>query len=175
MWQTAIVLLTDLSDDDQEEDDRRIAFLSVVIRQHPEDRQLILKEFVLRLIQAGAYRRALDELDLYLPLFPFHDNPVMHTYAGLLALYLSQPTQGTRDDAQQGKQWNAGLISAARAHFERAKWIDPDNVVATGFLEQLPNITQFTETQQAPESDDEGADQSMEIDDVSRRRKRIKT
>ncbi|KAH9844087.1 uncharacterized protein C8Q71DRAFT_29459 [Rhodofomes roseus] len=175
MWKTAIALLADAGDDDLEENDQRIAFLSVVIRQHPDEREMILKELVLRLIQTGKYRRALDELDLYLPLFPFHDNPVMHTYAGLLALYLSQPAQASEGGTQQGQQWNAGLISAARAHFERARWIDPGNTIANAFLEQLPNITRITDPRQGPESDDEGEDRSMEVDDMSQRRKRVKT
>ncbi|KZT72557.1 hypothetical protein DAEQUDRAFT_743607 [Daedalea quercina L-15889] len=173
MWKTAVVLLADSGDNDLEENDCRIAFLSVVIRQHPDDREMILKELVLRLIQAREYGRALDELDLYLPLFPFHDNPVMHAYAGLLALYLAQP-QAARD-VQQGQQWNAGLLSSARAHFERTKWIDPDNVVAIAFLEQLPNITQITQTQQIPESDDEGQGGGMDVGDPTQRRKRVKT
>lgn len=122
-------------------------------------REMILRELVLRLIQAGKHTRALDELDLYLPLFPFHDNPVMHVYAGLLALYVAQPPPSMSNDTAQGvqpfhlhfihtdvpyrsrrrpgPQWNANLLSAARAHFERTKWIDPDNVVATGFLERV--------------------------------------
>lgn len=37
MWKTAVALLADPGDDDQEENDRRIAFLSIVIRQHPDD------------------------------------------------------------------------------------------------------------------------------------------
>ncbi|TFY69412.1 hypothetical protein EVJ58_g427 [Rhodofomes roseus] len=109
MWKTAIALLADAGDDDLEENDQRIAFLSVVIRQHPDE------------------------------------------------------------------QWNAGLISAARAHFERARWIDPGNTIANAFLEQLPNITRITDPRQGPESDDEGEDRSMEVDDMSQRRKRVKT
>lgn len=71
-------------------------------------RELILKELTLRLIRAGMHREALDELDLLvilrpavqaglmvpnrnLPTFPFQDNPVLHVYAGLLAVYLAQP------------------------------------------------------------------------------------
>lgn len=37
MWKTAVALLADPGDDDQEENDRRIAFLSIVVRQHPDD------------------------------------------------------------------------------------------------------------------------------------------
>ena len=37
MWKTAVALLADPGHDDQEENDRRIAFLSIVIRQHPDD------------------------------------------------------------------------------------------------------------------------------------------
>ena len=39
MWKTAVALLADIDPghDDQEENDRRIAFLSIVIRQHPDD------------------------------------------------------------------------------------------------------------------------------------------
>lgn len=61
---------------------------------------------MLRLILCGKHREALDELELcvlgeamynilsifsrYLPSFPYQDNPVLHTYAGLLCIFLSQ-------------------------------------------------------------------------------------
>ncbi|KAH9943305.1 uncharacterized protein BXZ73DRAFT_40340 [Epithele typhae] len=90
----------------------RIRFLSVMMRQYPEEvrlpdavgapaaadstfprqRESILKELVLRLIQSGAHRRAMEELDLYLPSYPYQDNPALHTYAGMIALYLAQPS-----------------------------------------------------------------------------------
>lgn len=149
-------------------------------------------------------------------MFPFQDNPVMHTYAGLLALHLAQPSLLTPNDASNGLQpfprnlnytgvpyrshrrpgprWNEALLSAAQAHFEHTKRIDPENTVATGFLEQvrctaqgtmlfpissychvqLPDITRITHTR-AAESDDEGQGGDMDIDDPNQRRKRIKT
>lgn len=37
MWKTAVALLADPGDDDQQENGRRIEFLSNAVRQHPDD------------------------------------------------------------------------------------------------------------------------------------------
>lgn len=80
-----------------------------------EKRESIFQELILRLIVFGNHREALDELELYvsfqipfasacwniihryLPSFPFQDNPVLHVYAGMISLYLSQPSNETSD------------------------------------------------------------------------------
>lgn len=58
------------------------------------DKETMLKELVLLFILSGQYSQALDELELYLPSFPYQDNPVLHIYAGLLCLHLAQKPDG---------------------------------------------------------------------------------
>lgn len=171
MWTTAVGLLgEDAPPDDADSDEEKINFLRIAMRQHLDERELILKELTLRLIRAGMHREALDELDLNLPTFPFQDNPVLHVYAGLLAVYLAQPKPNP-EVSIEGHPWDMGLLAIAQSHFERAKSIDPDNCVAIGFLKQLPTITQPAHDRATPESDDE----SMTVDRSEQRRKRVKT
>lgn len=89
----------------------RIEFLRSLMLQHPNQKDAVLRELVLRLIQAERYKEALDELELwvsrqtikglrlkmclrYLPSFPYQDNPVLHTYAGMICMYIAQETSG---------------------------------------------------------------------------------
>lgn len=148
----------------------------------------------MHLIHAGQHRRALEELDLYvpqppkrtaavapsliepsvwhphryLPSYPYQDNPVLHVYAGLMALYLAQPASAsdmseeatygacitaaacamkkklldgscscTFESVRTGQGWDASQLRNAQAHFERARVVDPSNVVADAFLNQV--------------------------------------
>ncbi|KAI0375790.1 hypothetical protein BV20DRAFT_984843 [Pilatotrama ljubarskyi] len=137
MWRTSLLLLgedEEIGTSRPDPENERVSFLTVMMRQYPEERESILKELVLRLIQGGMYRRAMEELDLYLPSYPYQDNPVLHVYAGLIALYLAQPGDMS-EDATHG--WNASYLRDAQAHFERARLIDPSNVVAETFLTQV--------------------------------------
>ncbi|GBE80008.1 hypothetical protein SCP_0212100 [Sparassis crispa] len=174
MWKTALLLLGAQAEDGMDADDTRINFLTTMMRQHADERESILKELVLQLIHAGQYRKALDELELFLPSLPYQDNPVLHVYAGLICLYLAQPKANAliADELSDESGWNAGLLREAQGHFERAKAIDADNTVATTFLEQLPTITNPAQPDRTtPESDDE----DVTVDDAGQRRKRIKT
>ncbi|KAL6305863.1 hypothetical protein BKA93DRAFT_816738 [Sparassis latifolia] len=139
MWKTALLLLGAQAEDGMDADDTRINFLTTMMRQHADERESILKELVLQLIHAGQYRKALDELELFLPSLPYQDNPVLHVYAGLICLYLAQPKANAliADELSDESGWNAGLLREAQGHFERAKAIDADNTVATTFLEQV--------------------------------------
>ncbi|KAH9899724.1 hypothetical protein C8Q73DRAFT_331910 [Cubamyces lactineus] len=172
MWRTSLLLLGETGNqhDLGQSHEDRVSFLTVMMRQHPEERESILKELVLHLIQLGMHRRALEELDLYLPSYPYQDNPVLHVYAGLIALYLAQPDSDSSEETTYGQGWNANLLRDAQAHFERARTIDPSNVVAETFLSQLPGAKQSTRVQNTPESDDE----KMHIDDTAQARKRIR-
>lgn len=38
----------------------------------------------------------------YLPSYPYQDNPVFHTYAGLIALHLAQPAGGISSETTYG-------------------------------------------------------------------------
>jgi len=89
MWTTGVLLLGENSGTQPNE--KSVEFLSTMLRQYPDERENILLELVLRLIHSEMYRKALDELELYLPSLPYQDNPVLHVYAGLISLYLAQP------------------------------------------------------------------------------------
>ncbi|EMD40911.1 hypothetical protein CERSUDRAFT_149450 [Gelatoporia subvermispora B] len=137
MWTTGVLLLGEHGS--TEPNERRIEFLSAMLRQHPDERETILKELILRLIHSGMHRRALDELELYLPSLPYQDNPVLHVYAGLISMYLAQPQNHSPRPKTSSNEnhWNSGLLRDAQAHFERARALDPSNTVASAFLEQV--------------------------------------
>ncbi|KAF7288290.1 hypothetical protein HMN09_01409100 [Mycena chlorophos] len=129
MWTTGVHLLAeDLHENEKHL--RKTDFLRVMMLQHPNDREIILKELCLRLILSGKHREALDELELYLPSFPYQANTILNVYAGMLSLYLAQsqdttnPTTGT----------NAKLLRESQAYFERALGLQPDNTMIPGYL-----------------------------------------
>jgi hypothetical protein len=66
----------------------------------------------------------------YLPSFPYQDNPVFHTYAGLISLYLAQPTADSAD-------FNTALLRDAQSHIRNAHTLDPENIVAQAFLQKV--------------------------------------
>jgi hypothetical protein len=135
---------------------------------------------VLSLALAGRERDALDELELcgsqfffclfyfifwfvvtcgqlygysYLPSPPYQDNPVLHTYAGLICLRLAQwnnklsgDTQGTREapkhmetveliSLQKNPEQRSDqiMLREARQYLERARALDPE-VVPPAFI-----------------------------------------
>ncbi|EJF56607.1 hypothetical protein DICSQDRAFT_150351 [Dichomitus squalens LYAD-421 SS1] len=137
MWSTSVLLLGEGGAQDEltQINEDRVRFLSIMMRQHPDERESILKELVLRLIHAGMHRRALEQLDLYLPSYPYQDNPVLHVYAGLVTLYLAQPENDVSSETNYS--WDLNLVRDAQAHFERARIVDPSNVVAEAFLSQV--------------------------------------
>ncbi|KAJ7228480.1 hypothetical protein GGX14DRAFT_346285 [Mycena pura] len=131
LWTTGVHILAenlDASEDASEKDAKKIDFLRVMMLQYPDDRETILKELVLRLILVDQCREALDELELYLPSFPYQDNPLLHIYAGLLSLYLAQPALET------ASQSNPTLLRDAQSHFERARALGPNSTIADAFL-----------------------------------------
>ncbi|SJL02234.1 uncharacterized protein ARMOST_05560 [Armillaria ostoyae] len=97
MWTTAVRVMGDETFDEHDSS-KKVAFLHEMMLQLPDKRETILKEIILRNIMAGQFRKALDELELYLPSFPYQDDPVLHNYAGLLSLYLSQSSINGLDD-----------------------------------------------------------------------------
>ncbi|KAG6854908.1 hypothetical protein C0991_012098 [Blastosporella zonata] len=163
-----------------------------------DEREKILSELVVQLIQSKRHREALDELELYavvpvfcvilhassryLPSFPYQDNPVLHIHAGLICLYLAQPTTrktplplpaDIANTPKEGTSFNAILLREAQSHFEHTLGADPDNAVARGFLEKIPHF--FENQQNRPSADGESEDDdSMALDD-SPRRKRVRT
>lgn len=73
----------------------------------------------------------------YLPSFPYQDNPLLHLYAGLVALYLARPSE----DLHSLGTYNLSLLREARSHLERAQSLDPQNEVATSFLSKAGGTT----------------------------------
>lgn len=112
-------------------------------------REELLNEVLQVLTMHGRYTEALDEIELcvpslygappfsrvvarYLPSFPYQDNPVLHTYAGSICLYMSQDPGSRRDHKPP-----ESLLEEAKAHFNRVITIDPRNCVAHIFLDQV--------------------------------------
>ncbi len=90
---------------------------------------------------------------------------MLHTYAGLIAFYLAQPSDDISEEttfgssikycnisrdlcsmadrlnghgaAYTGHGWDTNLLRDAQAHLERARAIDPSNLVAEAFLSQV--------------------------------------
>ncbi|KXN89564.1 RNA polymerase I-specific transcription initiation factor rrn11 [Leucoagaricus sp. SymC.cos] len=147
----------------------------------PAAQETMLKELVLLLILSGQYRQALDELELYLPSFPYQDNAILHIYAGLLCLHLAQGQHGLDfvtlisnelikiSDAQV---LDSSLLRDAQSHLNQAKSIDTANVVVEAFLQKVCiNIIQ----KRTDENETVGSEnESMQIDDSTPRRKRFK-
>lgn len=165
MWTTGLHLLG-ANTDKVGPASKRLEYLRTMMLRNPEDREDIIKELVLHLILAGSYREALDELELYLPSFPYQDNPVLHTYAGLISLYLAQPSRS----AGTGLSFDSGLLREAQSHFERSIILDPENVVAHAFLDKIATFAN-SPSEDDPSSDDQG----MDLDDHNFRRKRVRS
>ncbi|KAJ9098184.1 hypothetical protein QFC21_004513 [Naganishia friedmannii] len=66
----------------------RRLLVSVKLVNRPE----ILLALVLHLIEVKEHQRALDDLELYLISYPYILSASLHSYAGMLCFYLSQPT-----------------------------------------------------------------------------------
>ncbi|KAL1708628.1 hypothetical protein EV121DRAFT_287496 [Schizophyllum commune] len=118
----------------QDEELPAVDFLRTMMLQHPDAREDMLRELVLHLISHNRCREALDELELYLPSFPYSDNPTLHVYAGLTRLYLAQPPAS-------GGVFNKAGLRDAQSYFERALTLDEENVAAKVFLEKVRTLT----------------------------------
>jgi len=155
---------------------RHIEFLRTMMLQHPEERESLVQELVLSLTLAGREREALDELELYLPSPPYHDNAALHTYAGLLCLRLALFTDAnlSRDARPGGEGSDASrhtLLREAQQHLERAHALDQEGVIAQLFIHKLATLKPEDHTV-PDESDDDimGVVESKEL-----HRKRIRT
>ncbi|KAF8195665.1 hypothetical protein K438DRAFT_2016944 [Mycena galopus ATCC 62051] len=164
-WSTSVHILSAKNLDDPE---RAVEFLRLMMLQHPEDRETILKEMVLRLITGERHRDALDELELYVPSFPYQDNAVLHVYAGLLCMYIGQPTS-------QLSPFNPTLLRSAQTYFERAKVLDPDSSTAEAFLIKIQKLNGgVAQSTDHEESDDDGLE-ATSTDKPKRKRVRTET
>ncbi|TCD69858.1 hypothetical protein EIP91_005935 [Steccherinum ochraceum] len=152
MWKTGVLLMNEFHEEDMDSNSKRLDYLSTLMLQYPEERQAIFQELILRYILSGEYGKALDELELYLPSQPYASNPILQIYGGLICLYLAQP------ESTFVSTWDAVKLRDAQAYLEKAKTIDPNNVVALAWLEQIPRLQSASTsgaTTPMSESDDE--------------------
>ncbi|KAH9049101.1 hypothetical protein EDB84DRAFT_1667021 [Lactarius hengduanensis] len=135
MWKLSLLLLADElpTPGDAPRTAKQIDFLRVMMLQRPEEREALVQELVLSLVIAGRERDALDELELYLPSLPYQENPVLHTYAGLLCLRAC----GHCGAEQKNDSAKPTLLREARQHLERAQALDPEGVVAQAFIHKV--------------------------------------
>ncbi|KAK7695778.1 hypothetical protein QCA50_000415 [Cerrena zonata] len=173
LWKTGVLLL-DVSDYDFEQERetaKRVDYLSTMMLQQSQDKESILQELILRFIKAGKHRRALDELELYIPSPPYDTNPVLHLFAGLLCLYLSQGQQDTEHGTADHGEFNPGMLRDAQVFFERARILDPENEFASSWIEKIPSMSQQQNSspRNSPDSDEE-----INIDDAEQRNKRMR-
>ncbi|KAF8450491.1 hypothetical protein L210DRAFT_3386005 [Boletus edulis BED1] len=129
-WMLAIALL-DRSGRGTESNQTQIDYLRTMMLHRPEDRELILCELVHMYIMAGRHREALDELEFSLPSFPYHNNAVLHIYAGICSVLTSQPGSASEVDVQS---IDSEMLDRAQIFFERAKSLDPENKVVDSLL-----------------------------------------
>ncbi|KAG2060112.1 hypothetical protein BDR06DRAFT_1002637 [Suillus hirtellus] len=141
MWRLGITLL----ENDVcvvESNPHKIDFLRTMLLQLPQERERILAELVQHYILAGRYRDALDELEFYLPSFPYRDNPVLHVHAGLLCIFIAQPPESAGANEVEGSTYDNNSLSRAQTYLEHAKVLDPNNIVVSEFLHKLHSISQ---------------------------------
>ncbi|KAE8541508.1 hypothetical protein D1P53_002870 [Cryptococcus gattii VGV] len=100
------------ADDDYRQAERWINTLRVGARM--EDKPSLLHALTLILIQHARYRQALEELETYLPSYPYLLSASLHTYAGLLAFYLAQPSSAIRQPIPAASQHDNLLGRADR-------------------------------------------------------------
>ncbi|KAF6762175.1 hypothetical protein DFP72DRAFT_1002018 [Ephemerocybe angulata] len=130
MWMTGFLLLRGSSSDDVPQE--KLEFLRTMLLQQTGQRESILQELLFCLIRCGKYREALNELELYLPAFPYQDNPILHTYAGLLCLYMAQPSPES-----ESAVFDEFLLRAAQSHLDQSKRLDPENIVTQAWLDKV--------------------------------------
>ncbi|KAK1233309.1 hypothetical protein PQX77_003535 [Marasmius sp. AFHP31] len=170
MWTTAIYLVGNGHTQD-EDIPKQLALLRELMLHIPSDREVILQEMIFRLIILERYQDALDELELYLPSFPYQDSPVLHTYAGLLSFCLSQSSER----GGEGPHFNESTLREAKSHFERAVTLDSENVVATSFLEKISALQDRKSGQNQDSDDDFEMNAGDTIDIGTPKRKRVRT
>ncbi|KAK2466089.1 hypothetical protein APHAL10511_001731 [Amanita phalloides] len=148
LWITGLLL----ADPEKE----KVDYLRSLMLRHPDDRGVILTELIHCLIISERYREALDELELYLPSFPYQDNPILHIYAALLLLYLSQ------DVVAEDIPHRSTLLREAQIHLERANELDKNNAMAQTFLQKVEALGRNLISQTNEANSDQ---EPMEVDE----------
>lgn len=128
MWKTGLLLASG-PDNINRNGEERIEFLKKAMRQQPEQQEAILQELVIQFTAHDRFREALDELQLYLPSFPYQDNPILHLYAGLICFHLANHL-----DNEGGKE---SLLAQAKGHLDRSLALKSDDVTANAFVGEV--------------------------------------
>ncbi|KAN0097420.1 hypothetical protein V8E55_001866 [Tylopilus felleus] len=187
-WRASWILATGLLDRSgrrTESSQTKIDFLRTMMLHFPEDREPILCELVHLYIVAGRHREALDELELFelhvfhhksfltgldissLPSFPYRDNAVLHIYAGICSVLASQPGSPSEVVVQS---IDSEMLDRAQIFFERAKSLDPENIVVDLLLGMTQNLAQAPMPLPQTEASDDEADPGIESVRVKRLR-----
>jgi len=153
-WMLALGLL-DHSGHRTESNQTKIDYLRTMMLHSPGDREQILCELVHLYIVAGRHREALAELEFSLPSFPYRDNAVLHIYAGICSVLASQPSSASEVDVQS---IDSEMLGRAQIFFERAKSLDPENIVVDSLLGITQNLAQSPMTLLQTEASDDEAD-----------------
>lgn len=116
----------------------KIDYLKAMMLQHPDEREQILSELIHLYILSGRHRDALDELEFCLPSFPYYDNPTLHLYAGLCCMFNARPSNVLVEGDDDSSAADRNLTDRAQIFFQRAKALDPNNIV----VDSLVNMAQ---------------------------------
>ncbi|KZO97271.1 hypothetical protein CALVIDRAFT_526818 [Calocera viscosa TUFC12733] len=131
------------------EEEERGRWLERAFLACPDEKESILRELVLTYIAHSRPRAALDQLELYLHSFPFQDNPTLHAHAGMLCLFLSQPS--SPNDLP-----DHALLRQARQEFLATLALDPTNDAARAYKEMVQELaTAATEESFEQEASDD--------------------
>jgi len=132
-WSLAVYML---NPHDPDRDDAfflgQVEHLRLLMAQDPTRRQELLNEVLQVLVQNGRYTEALDEIELYLPLFLYQDNLILYTYIGLIRLYMSQDP-----DSRKENESPDALLEEAKTYLNRVIEIDPGNHTVHMFLDMI--------------------------------------
>ncbi|THV08345.1 hypothetical protein K435DRAFT_847217 [Dendrothele bispora CBS 962.96] len=98
--------------------------------------------------------------------FPDQDDPVLHTYAGMLQLYQSQSLQDMNQDVS-AVAFDSTLLRNAKAHFERAHILDSDNSVVDAFLTKVTSRLSEATGNLSQENHDSDEEENNDMDTAS--------
>ncbi|KAF9226651.1 hypothetical protein BS17DRAFT_696836 [Gyrodon lividus] len=149
-WKTSWTLSIGLLDHfghKTESSPAKIDYLRMMMLQFPEGKEQILSELVHLYILAGRHREALDELEFSLPSFPYHDNPVLHIYAGICSVFAAQFSAGGFAGEDDMQRVDSEMLDRAQIFFERAKSLDQDNIVVDSLLSMVSMSLETSRTQ----------------------------
>ncbi|KAF8842740.1 hypothetical protein BDN67DRAFT_1067528 [Paxillus ammoniavirescens] len=156
-WKTSWTLSVGLLDrfgHRTESSPAKIDYLRTMMLQFPEEKEQILSELIHLYILAGRHKEALDELEFSLPSFPYRDNAVLHIYAGICSVFAAQSSAGGFADEDDIQKVDSEMHDRAQIFFERAKSLDPDNVVVDSLLSMVSTSFDYVwnSSQQAMEA-----------------------